>query len=574
METNRQFERGQALLMVTVGLVVTFGMVALAVDLGWGYFVLRTAQSAADAAALAAAQTALEIGEQNGPYACGSGIVCQARAPCPEQLPESPAGTVEVACAYAARNRFRMAAGQTVEVEADVTPTPPTALGRVVHYWVTVRTSQTLPRMFAAMISDSDGVASVRATAAVIDAPVDGSLILLNRQNDAGPVGTGVALSGGGNAVVRGDEGILLASSSERAGDIGGTVQVLAPFTFIRGAGGVSEGPGATWTEAPQNGFRDSGFFKDPLRGKPQPPPPTGLTPQPLEGGILQGSNDPGAPLEVSPGAYYAVQTDKKTGVQTASGAPIQVQGHVRFVSGGPFGGYVFFGGLDVSSNGARAIFGPGRYVLAGTTGDNIISFGNQVVLEDNTPLLNNQAVPASDAGELFILTDASYPGLEVPAEVLPISDQLHFGKANLHGGNNAQTLVNLHGLNPGHPDVPEELKPYAPIVFWQDRRNSTVAYTDDGQIRTDCAAGRTLDLPCETGVTETPEMHLQATPKTHLSGAIYQPRGAWLTLQGSGTITAPVQVVTGAVDVQGGPDLMLLGVPVPLKRKVAALVE
>jgi hypothetical protein len=68
--------------------------------------------------------------------------------------------------------------------------------------------------------------------------------------------------------------------------------------------------------------------------------------------------------------------------------------------------------------------------------------------------------------------------------------------------------------------------------------------------------------------------MHLQATPKTHLSGAIYQPRGAWLTLQGGGTITAPLQVVTGAVDVQGGPDLMLLGVPVPLKRKVAALVE
>jgi hypothetical protein len=560
--------------MVTAGLFVTFGMMALAVDLGWGYFVLRTAQSAADAAALAAAQTALEVGEQNGPYVCGSGIVCQSQTPCPSELPESPAGSVEVACAYAAQNRFRMASGQTVDVEADVTPTPPTAPGRVAHYWVTVRTSQNLPRMFAALMSDSDGVASVRATAAVIDAPVDGSLILLNRQNDAGPVGTGVTLSGGGNAVVRGDEGILLASTSPQAGQIGGQVSVLAPFTYIRGAGGVSVGGGATWTEAPQNGFRYSNFFKDPLRGKYQPPPPTGLPPQPLEEGVLTGSNDPNAPLEVSPGAYYAVTTDKKTGVKAASGAPIRVQGHVRFVSGSPFGGFVFFGGLDVSSNGAHAVFGPGRYVLAGTKGEDIISFGNQVVLEDNTPLVNGQAAPASDAGELFILTDAYYPGLEVPAAVMPVRDQLGFGKANLHGGNNSQTLVNLHGLNPDHPDVPEELKPYAPIVVWQDRRNSSVAYTADGNIDTDCAPGRTLDNPCQTGVTETPEMHLQATPKTHLSGAIYQPRGAWLTLQGGGTITAPLQVVTGAVDVQGGPDLMLLGVPVPLKRKVAALVE
>ena len=46
---------GQVLLMVTFSLVAMTGMFALAVDLGWGQYLQRNAQKAADAAALAAA---------------------------------------------------------------------------------------------------------------------------------------------------------------------------------------------------------------------------------------------------------------------------------------------------------------------------------------------------------------------------------------------------------------------------------------------------------------------------------------------------------------------------------------
>src|SRR5438132_1214719 len=46
--------RGQALIMTTLALIPMFGLMGLAVDLGWMEFTKKSAQTAADAAAMAA----------------------------------------------------------------------------------------------------------------------------------------------------------------------------------------------------------------------------------------------------------------------------------------------------------------------------------------------------------------------------------------------------------------------------------------------------------------------------------------------------------------------------------------
>ena len=75
--TKKRQERGQALIMVTLSIVLICGMLGLVVDLGWGFFVKRSAQSAADAAALAAARKAYSIIGQQGNYNCGINLDCQ-----------------------------------------------------------------------------------------------------------------------------------------------------------------------------------------------------------------------------------------------------------------------------------------------------------------------------------------------------------------------------------------------------------------------------------------------------------------------------------------------------------------
>ena len=61
----------------------------------------------------------------------------------------------------------------------------------------------------------------------------------------------------------------------------------------------------------------------------------------------------------------------------------------------------------------------------------------------------------------------------------------------------------------------------------------------------------------------------------SQLRGVVYQPRGAWLKITGNGSTTMPMQVITGGLRMQGGPNLTLLPSPLgTLTRSVATLVE
>jgi hypothetical protein len=93
----------------------------------------------------------------------------------------------------------------------------------------------------------------------------------------------------------------------------------------------------------------------------------------------------------------------------------------------------------------------------------------------------------------------------------------------------------------------------------------------------TTCGGGHSLDSPCTNAAlasSDTPGMHLQAHPNVSLYGSVYQPRGAWLTLQGNGSISSPLVFITGAVSLQGGADLVMLNNRDQLRRSMVALVE
>ena len=58
MRRRRKNSSGQAMVMVTLSLMAMAGLMGLAVDLGWSFYVQKDAQAAADGVAMAAAQEA------------------------------------------------------------------------------------------------------------------------------------------------------------------------------------------------------------------------------------------------------------------------------------------------------------------------------------------------------------------------------------------------------------------------------------------------------------------------------------------------------------------------------------
>lgn len=582
-QPSRSARGGQVIIMLTFSIFVLFGMLGLVVDLGWSYFTQKAAQAAADAAALAAVRSAL----QNSPsdnVRCGlTGVGCAAT---PLDCSSISGGSFSSACLYAERQGFSSGNGRdTVTVQAwDRTSSPtvvdacgqggatvrrPPSAGCVdTQYWVTVRVSRSIPQLFSAILGNRVGTVAATATAAVTDNIPEASLWALNRQFDVPVVGRGAVgndLYVWGGSEVHAD-GIVLAStstgdgSSDEAGVVGGAGRVYGQAS-IRGSGWVNEE--TKFSPPPVNGFPDLPIFDDPMRGKGQPPAPTGLPNIPVPDNNLSavcGSTCP-------PGNYYVT----RNGV--ATGEPIKASGPITFGSGGTgFGRYVFFGGLEVNGT---VTFAPGQYILAGSTTGSVLRLPNNAYMTDYTPKSSDgRAVPNSDAGEMFIFTDANYPGLEIPPAVQGIRSQLRFGQIYIQSGDKFE--MNLHGLNADGANLPDDLKTYAPVVFWQDQRNSPIKYDSKGYVDyTSCGGGHSLDSPCPNNdSTINPGMILQASPKLLLYGLIYQPRGAGIEFQGNAHIISPLQIVTGTVSLQGGNTLELPGISNRLRRRVVSLVN
>jgi len=559
---------GQALLMVTISLVVMLGMLGLAVDLGWEFYVHKTARAAADSAALAAVRQARAglLGTA-GPYTCTtSGVTCQ-----PTLVNCGAAnGNLATGCQFAAANGFYdggIEGRETLRIQANVgspgcdAVSPPncvpTAPGVAALYWVHVIATETVPQLFSGILGNTTGVVSADATAALVNVVVPGSIILLNREFDASAAGRGIDFSGQGSATVKAPAGVLMASNTGTVGHAGGSSDVSAGFTYIRGAGT------ADWSY--QNGFPDLAFFQDPESGKGQPTLDGGQASRPYIGvpdGILTSAQ---CPTGVCPsGNYFATSVvNQKT---VATGNPITVSDGLRF-DGGSFGGFVFFGGVTFSGS---VGLGPGRYVLAGVrSGNTLLDIGNGAVSGGS----------GGDAGRIFILTDSSYGGNAILSNVVagvPNKNwtSLVFGDTTLKSGNGA---FSLFGLNP-NMGLPSDLEGFASLVMWQDQHNSTIRYDEDGYVMNspDCG-GDGADRACSNPNQNDPQLTIwggKQSATTTIAGIVYQPRGAWTEVHSGTNFNGALTLITGAIDMQGSPTLDLTGPGMPITTLTSVLVH
>jgi hypothetical protein len=333
----------------------------------------------------------------------------------------------------------------------------------------------------------------------------------------------------------------------------------------------------------------------DPMRGKGQPPIPTVAREVPVPAGVIDSTICPSGIC--SPGKYYATTTQSCGNgctQQVASGAPLVVSGALHFAacSGcdvtNSFGGYIFFGGLASSGGGANVTFDPGIYVFAGAKQANnntpgaLLNTGTGLNMHDYTTATGPNT---ADAGELFIFTGVNaagnfgYPGLasQVPGAVAANASLFQMGTVNFNSGNNG-TTINLHGLNPQHSLIRgTPLETFGPSLLWQDQANGSVKYDATGHVDyTSCGSGYTLDNPCVNTLSKngSPELGIQASPNIHLYGYLYQPRGAWTTLQGGGGYSGAVRLITGAVNVQGNANIDMLGLASPVTVTAVSLIE
>ena len=575
--------------MATLSLALTIGIIGLVVDLGMGRYTRRTAQAAADAAALAAAAQALTSAGQTATLQCGVNVTCQSLSSCPAS------GNLQNGCLYAQQNGFTPGGAngrQTVRIAGGTTsPAPgvPNVAGAL--YWTQASVVQTVPQLFSGIFGNTQLTTGATATAAIFPSGVTPSVYLLNRSTDCFVSALNIGLVCGEDflsalgAQVTARGGIYMSSSNPAstplpnvaAATIVGTAVVTSPFTYIMGNGGINTLGVSNWTSAPQNGFPDGDDFRDPMRGKGQPPAPTGLADHPVAGGVITGNLLGGSAVNLAPGNYYA--TNPLTG--TPLGTPITVLGNVAFSDGastpcGGFCNYVFYGGL-VTGALSTVTFSPGRYVFAGAqpvagAAGIALSVGVNSVVKDLTPLVSGQIAQNTDAGEIFIYTDSNYPGLHLPAAIANSGISFPQVIAGLQGG--LGYTVTLHGLNASNSAVPSSLTPFAPVLMWQDQANTTLKYTSTG----------TLDLSCGSicnnilSVPGSQEMILQASASgVNLYGTIYSPRAAWITLLGllpGDSVKGPLQIVTGALQMAIDTTLDVKPIPNPLTRRTVSLIQ
>ncbi|MEO8027368.1 MAG: hypothetical protein ABI823_12890 [Bryobacteraceae bacterium] len=592
---RKRRSRGTILILFALVFAVLAGATALVLDVGWGYFVARRAQTAVDAGAMAAVAEAVQTAAANVTPSCGT-VGCQSAGACPTS------GNLSVACKYARQAGFvdgGDSGRQTVAISAGAGPSVPGVPYLNADYWVQVTASQRLAPWLGGIIGSAGLNPTAQAIAAVRRSNVNMSIDLLNRSKDCFVSLIGLGLVCGEDLLTLGlnsiqaENGIHMASSNPdglglpaiATATVVLSANVQAPYTRIMGKGAIQNIGLASWTTPPQNGFPDGEMFSDPMQGMGQPPAPTGLPDHPVSGGIIVGSLNPAAPTVLPPGNYYATTIALPLLPAIPTGLPVTVLGNVIFSDGnanpcGGFCNYVFYGGI-VTGALSTTTFAPGRYIFAGSQPvaggpGTSLTVGANAIMKDLTPLVNGEITQNTDAGEIFIFTDSHFPGLQLPVSIASSGISFPQARAGLMAGVNPQ--ITLHGLNGNHQSVPANLRPFAPVLIWQDQANTTLKYTPQGKVDISCGnvCNNILSIPGSQ------EMVLQASQSgghagTNLYGTIYGPRGSYLTLLGllpGDTIAGPLQIITGALQMTLNTSLKLKALPNPPTRLTAVLIN
>jgi hypothetical protein len=571
------------------------GLLGLAVDLGWSYFIKKSAQNAADSAALADAYQALSAVGETASFS-------------------SYADNPSVGLGYAQQNLFTPGGNggrQNVTLtnpatvtRQDMTTVPNCAVspGLVgcVEYSVTVRTAEAIPQLFSAILGNTSALSSARATAAVVQVRVNGSLITLNRAADnfgPNPAGTDVTPS-----PITATSGLVTAGAIQS-----GTI--FGPIIALRSVS--NPGTGSSF----QN-MVDGPQFLDPMRGYGQPPlPGSALNTYAVIGGDMTGSNGiflcsggpgpcqinltanltPGGSPTLSSGNYFpGIQSNcNGNNCTVAPNGQLTIGNNtVTFSDPNPFGYYFFFGGLNVT--GGKMVMGPGEYVFVGIgppegTGDSLsTSTSAEIDGTDAILIFTGASGPFTGTPTNAVGPSDLYPNLitqiNTSADLIGMGDggQLAFGPVSFQTG----PAGNVTSLDPTSAALPQSLIPFGGIVMWQDQANSAIPYTTPATLPPSPGPGyvdifscshATMANPC----TKTPPLQKANSPGINVqtqyalgfNGTIYQPRGAWINV-GPGTLGGPIQVITGSVAGNPGSAMFLTPPTVPLRRRVVALIE
>ncbi|MGD0496817.1 MAG: hypothetical protein ABSC23_00105 [Bryobacteraceae bacterium] len=227
-------ESGQAIILMSMSLVVVVGMIGLVVDIGWAHWRKEACKTASQAAVMAA----VKIAKNATDFTCGSGVTCQGNTACPATLSDDT-NALQVGCMYAQQNGFTNGGSQTVLLAANTTAPPVT--GTSPTYWVSATVSETVPQWFGVVLGQSAVTVAARSTAAVFSSPNGGCVFVLNATAaSALNVGSGTSLTSGC--------GVYVDSSSGTAASVGGAVTTTgAAKTEIvgncSGCGNISPAP-------------------------------------------------------------------------------------------------------------------------------------------------------------------------------------------------------------------------------------------------------------------------------------------------------------------------------------------
>lgn len=549
---------GQALVMVTLALMAMAGLMGLAVDLGWSFFVQKQAQAAADGAALAAATEAMaKVRVANiavTALTCANvmDVDCQTTRLSCDQV--GATSNLKNGCLYAKTNGFdytTASSRQTVTIQSNITSPPPTAPGvNNIVYWVTVRTSQNIPQLFSAVLGNTLGTVSAISTAGIVGSIEPGSFFGMNQAGDCvtdpnslavtGGQACGVDIIGGtgaggmncpgapgGKADVCAPSGIILASSchskvataqgqcsqayagqsNSSVGVYGSSITVMQDST---GSGAL--GGSGNWFPSTPTPSTNPNTFQDPTAPNAQPPLQTSSSSPIGSCGYPSGRVISNTPITL--GAYQYYSYDAASG--KPNGNPIdltQVTGLVTFSnvqSGQCPGGGVFTSGASQSNTfrstivygglvtGDNVTFGAGQYIMAGTSSN----AAGATVFNANNGNKGSTITGDQSTGTMFVFTDGNYPGVANQMSGIPQAASMPtLYQGSLAFKNADISLYGLVGSSNSTSGLPSAMDVYSGVAWWQDRRNSVVGYNENsgtaGCSGTDCSGDNGSVIYC-----------------------------------------------------------------------------
>lgn len=236
--TGGSLRRGSAAVMFAIAITAMMGLLALAVDLGWAYYVKQTALAAAEAAASAGTITASSTS-----LACGSSVVCQSLTSC-SSTSMSPVTNVAAACLYGETNGFGTAAHTNLSI-ATGTGAPPTVPSVSTAFYTTAVAVKQYNGLLSSIMGNTQMTVAARATAGLISSVPSQCLWVLDKSAQ-------YALNANNDAQVTLNCGIAVDSSNATAVEAVGSAKIASSGMTI--VGGYTTNNGGSITPAPSTG--------------------------------------------------------------------------------------------------------------------------------------------------------------------------------------------------------------------------------------------------------------------------------------------------------------------------------